>query len=88
MLHPVGLIRTDVSEERIASIISVTRIGKLETTLDVTSNHSTLRRNTVTQMMEVMRSSETSILTTGRRRDIPEDCILRKQVQFPKRNVF
>jgi hypothetical protein len=32
MLHSVALVRADVSEERIASIIKVTRIGELETT--------------------------------------------------------
>jgi hypothetical protein len=44
MLHRVALVRTDVLEERIASIISVTRIGKLGT-LAVANNRSTLRRN-------------------------------------------
>jgi hypothetical protein len=43
MLHRVTLIRTDVSEEPIASIIRVTNIGELGTTLTVTSNRSTLR---------------------------------------------
>jgi hypothetical protein len=38
MLHRVTLVRTDVSEERSASIISVTRIGELGTTLAVTNN--------------------------------------------------
>jgi hypothetical protein len=33
MLGSVALVRTDVSEERIASIIRVTRIGELGTTL-------------------------------------------------------
>jgi hypothetical protein len=37
MLHRVALVRTDVSEERIASIITVTRIGELGKTLAVTS---------------------------------------------------
>jgi hypothetical protein len=42
MLRHAALVRTDVSEERsIASIITVTRIGKLRT-LAVTSNKSTL----------------------------------------------
>jgi hypothetical protein len=36
MLRRVALVRTDVSEERIASIIRVTRIGELGT-LAVTS---------------------------------------------------
>jgi hypothetical protein len=43
MLRRVALVRTDVSEERSASIISVTRIGELGTTLAVTSNRRTLR---------------------------------------------
>jgi hypothetical protein len=38
MLCHVALVRTDVSEERIASIIKVTRIGELGTMLAVTSN--------------------------------------------------
>jgi hypothetical protein len=37
MLRHVALIRTDVSEERSASIIRVTRIGELGMTLAVTS---------------------------------------------------
>jgi hypothetical protein len=41
MLRRVALVTTDVSEERIASIIKVTRIGKLEATLAVTSNRRT-----------------------------------------------
>jgi hypothetical protein len=41
MLHRVALVRTDVSEE-----LRVTRIGELGTTLTITSNQSTLRRNT------------------------------------------
>jgi hypothetical protein len=40
MLRRVALARTDVSEESIASIIRVTRIGELETTLAVTSNRN------------------------------------------------
>jgi hypothetical protein len=38
MLRRVALVRTDVSEERSASFIRVTRIGELGTTLAVTSN--------------------------------------------------
>jgi hypothetical protein len=45
MLHHVALVRTDVSEERIASIIKVTRIGQLGSKLAVNSNRITLRRN-------------------------------------------
>jgi hypothetical protein len=46
MLRSVALVRTDVSEERTASFVKATRIGELETTLAVTSNRHTLRRNT------------------------------------------
>jgi hypothetical protein len=65
MLRRVALVRTDVSEELTASFIRVTRIGELETILDVTSNRRTLRRNT-----------ETSVLTRATRRTIPEDTIV------------
>jgi hypothetical protein len=42
----MALVRTDVSEERIASIIREKRISDLATTLAVTRNWNTLRRNT------------------------------------------
>jgi hypothetical protein len=45
MLRRVALVTTDVSEERVVSIIRITRIGKLGT-LAVNSNRSTLQRNT------------------------------------------
>jgi hypothetical protein len=41
MLYCVTLVRTDVSEERSASFIRVTRIGELGT-LAITSNRRTL----------------------------------------------
>jgi hypothetical protein len=40
MLRHVALVRTDISEERRASIIRMTRIGELETTLAATSNNA------------------------------------------------
>jgi hypothetical protein len=43
MLRRVALVRPDVSEERSASIIRVTRISELGTTLAVTSNRRLLR---------------------------------------------
>jgi hypothetical protein len=43
MLRRVALVRTDVSEERIAYIYRVTRISELGITLAVTSNRRTLR---------------------------------------------
>jgi hypothetical protein len=47
MLRHVALVRTNVSEECIAVIIRVTRIGELGTTIAVNSNRRTLRKNTV-----------------------------------------
>jgi hypothetical protein len=44
MLRRVALVWTDVSEE-VSAFITVTRIGDLGTTLAVTSNRRTLRRN-------------------------------------------
>jgi hypothetical protein len=46
MLLRVALVRADISEELSASFIRVTRIGELGTTLSVTSNRRTVRRNT------------------------------------------
>jgi hypothetical protein len=66
LLGCVALVRTDISEELSASVIRVTRIGELGTTLAVTSNRRTLRRNT----------SETSVLARATRCNIPEDAIL------------
>jgi hypothetical protein len=47
MLRHVAIVRTDVSEELGASFIEVTRIGELGTTLAVTDNQRSLRRNTI-----------------------------------------
>jgi hypothetical protein len=46
MLRRVALVRTDVSEDRSASIIRITRIRELGATLAVTSNRPSLRRAT------------------------------------------
>jgi hypothetical protein len=46
MLRHVALVRTDVSEELSASFVKMTRIGELGTTLALTGNRRTLRRNT------------------------------------------
>jgi hypothetical protein len=49
MLRRVALVRAKVSEERSASIISVTRVGELGITLAVTSNRRALQRNSMRQ---------------------------------------
>jgi hypothetical protein len=56
MLRRVTLVRTDISEELSASIIRVIRIGELGTTLAVTSNRRTLRRNISSQRASVASS--------------------------------
>jgi hypothetical protein len=61
MWRRMALLGTDVSKERIASIIRMKRINDLETTLAVTSNFS---------------YSETSVLTIATRRHISENGIL------------
>jgi hypothetical protein len=89
VLSYVAVVKTDVSEESIASTIRVTSIGELEATLAVTNNRKTRRRNRllvaandllsfsiVTLMMVVITSSGTSVLTRATRRNIPLDDIL------------
>jgi hypothetical protein len=46
MLRRVALVRTDILEDLSASFIRMSRIGELGTTIAVTSNRRTLRRNT------------------------------------------
>jgi hypothetical protein len=58
MLRRVALVRSDVSEERIASIIMVKRISEL-----VTANVVPSSLILFTMMMEVIRFNEMSVLT-------------------------
>jgi hypothetical protein len=88
MLHCVDLVRTNVLVERIASIIRVTRIGKLGTMLAVTSNVFWFFVTVdvpslpilITVMMEVICSSETSNLTRTTWHNISEDSILQPTI--------
>jgi hypothetical protein len=73
MLSRMAVVRTNVSEEHIASIIRATRIGELETTLAAPSYRNTLRRNVICVFLC---SSETSIPTGHTRRNITEDDIV------------
>jgi hypothetical protein len=77
MLRCVALVKTDVSEERIASIIRVQEsvnwrsVRRLLVTTNVVPSSLIL----VTLMKETISSSDTSFLTRATRRNIPEDAI-------------
>jgi hypothetical protein len=64
MLRSVAVVRTDVSEEYIYSIIRVTRIGELGTTLAVTNIQRTLRLHAVTYVV-FLRSVRRLLVTSN-----------------------
>jgi hypothetical protein len=88
MLRRAALVRTDVSEELSASIIRVTIIG--EPGMLVTTNVPS-SPIFVTLMMEVLSSSEKSVLKRAARHNIQEDSILETIIIFNSRqhcNVY
>jgi hypothetical protein len=89
-LGRVDLVRTDVSEERIAFIIRITRIGdlvlRIVVRLIVTAKVVPSTLILVILMMKAMRSSETSVLTRSTWCNIPEVGIFLTLVVF--HNVY
>jgi hypothetical protein len=67
ILRRVAIVKTDVSKERSASFIRVTRI---------------LSPILVTLMMEALSYAETSVPTKATRRNIPEDAILHGNIRI------
>jgi hypothetical protein len=61
MLQRLAFVRIDFSEERSSSIIRVTRIGELGTTLAVTNNRRTLRRD----IAHIISSQRPSVASYG-----------------------
>jgi hypothetical protein len=85
MLRHVGIVRSDVSKERSAYIISVARIGELGMLAVTTMRRLLVTTNVVASslilvtLMEAIRSSETSVLTRATWHNISEGSILHIQ---------
>jgi hypothetical protein len=80
MLRRVALVRIDVSEDRIASIISLTKLVELGTTLAtlrflVTANVFPSSAILVTLMIDAILSAESSVFSGDPLCHIPEDGI-------------
>jgi hypothetical protein len=90
MIRRVALARTDTWEERIASTIKVTkkRLARNKKFLRsvlrllITINVVPISPIPLTLMMVTICSSETSFLTRAKRRNIPEEAILRFPVSL------
>jgi hypothetical protein len=89
MLRRVALLRIEVSEECIASIIRVTRICEIGAKLAVTGNDNFVPGwpILVTLMMETILSSEMSVHTRTTRRQMPEDGVL-QNILFRERSPW
>jgi hypothetical protein len=59
---PTRLVRTNIPEECITSIIRVTRIGELGTTLEVASNRNTLWRNAILILLHSISLQHASVV--------------------------
>jgi hypothetical protein len=76
MLRRLVLVRTDVSEELIASIIRVTRISDVRKSYQYLITEACSEKILVTLMIEAIRSSDAPALLRNTRRNISEDGIL------------
>jgi hypothetical protein len=85
MLRRVALVRTDVTEERTASIARVTRIGELGTKSVVTRKRSTLRRNTISSIFS---QRVRFLVTTTVVPSSPILLTLMMEALFPKKRRF
>jgi hypothetical protein len=86
MLRRVAVVRTDVSEERIASISRVRRIALLGSLLRllVTSNVVPCSPILATLVMEAVCSSEISVLIRDTRRNIEDGILYIHRRKSPK----